>query len=115
MTLTTRLSTNRFTLTLTLVVVLLTLVSLAVQSVDVLLSGGVENLTVLQNVARTVALPHVEELLEMLGVVVFVHALLLKAGSGFERYEFVLETASRPSPSAEGASSGGAAQTRRRG
>lgn len=77
----------------------------------VYLNGGTGSLTILQNVARTVLLPHVEELLEMLGVVVFVHALLLKASSSFERYEFVLGGHA----SAEGMSGREAAEKGRRG
>lgn len=53
----------------------------------VYLRGGPPNLTVADNVMRTVILPHIEELLEMLGVTVFVYALLAHAGGLSKRYE----------------------------
>lgn len=51
--------------------------------------GGLPNLTIFDNVLRTVILPHLEELLEMLSIVVFVYALLAYAGTLLEKYEFV--------------------------
>lgn len=54
----------------------------------VYLNGGVRNLSVVENVVRTLVLPHVEEFAEMSGLIVLVYALLLHARESFGAYEF---------------------------
>lgn len=57
----------------------------------VYLQGGPPNLTAADNVMRTVILPHVEEFMEMLSIVVFVYALLAHAGGLSKSYELSFE------------------------
>ncbi len=54
-------------------------------------SGGLESISVWQNVARTIVLPHVEEFMEMIGVVLMIYALLTQAGKLRRSCSFRLE------------------------
>ncbi|MGH3147440.1 MAG: hypothetical protein ACRDTR_16715, partial [Rubrobacter sp.] len=53
----------------------------------VYLGGGVRNLSVAENVLRTVVMPHIEEFVEMMGVIGFVYALLVYAAGYAEAIE----------------------------
>lgn len=57
----------------------------------VYLNGGVRDLSVMENVIRTVVLPHVEEFAEMSGLIVLIYSLLLYARENFGVYEFRFE------------------------
>ena len=57
----------------------------------VYLSGGVRDLTVVENVIRTLIFPHIEEFAEMSGLIVFIYALLLHAREISGVYEFRFE------------------------
>ena len=59
--------------------------------VYVYLNGGVRDLSVVENMIRTIALPHVEEFGEMVGVIILLYALLLQAQERFGVLEFRIE------------------------
>lgn len=53
-------------------------------------NGGLENLSVIENIVRDIVLPHIEEFLEMIGIVVFIYSLLDYLEGFAADYRFLL-------------------------